>query len=203
MALDAATAQQLIQKLDDDRANYLNTLGRAHELLAQALAAAATGSTPIRLTAETIRRNDTAAVHLESIPTGDTFTLDDESETDDNESLFVQQLLPREEFDETGLRKHIQEHDWTEGGRAILKDIMDEHYPGKVSVFATGHWPPEDVAHLPHYSIFDVANNGAPLQIINAKNLPPCSREMAIWRNIKVGTVVVNRSPVMRPLTNR
>lgn len=186
MALDAATAQQLIQKLDDDRTNYLNTLGRAHELLAQALAAAATGDPPIRLTAETIRRNDTAAVNLESIPTTDTFTLDDESETDDNESLFVQQLLPREKFDETGLRAHIRDHTWTEGGRAILKDIIDKHFPERASLFATGPCPDEDVVHLPHYSIFDVGNNGAPLQIINAPNLHPCSREMAIWRNIKV-----------------
>lgn len=186
MALDAATAQQLIQKLDDDRTNYLNTLGRAHELLAHALAATATGSTPVRLTAETIRRNDNAAVGLESIPTNESFTLDDESETDDNESLFVQQLLPREEFDETGLRTHIRRHDWTEEGLAILKDVIDQHFPEKAALFASGRWPAEDVANLPHYSIFDVGNNGAPLQIINTVNLPPCSREMAIWRNIKV-----------------
>lgn len=186
MALDAATAQQLIQKLDDDRANYLNTLGRAHELLAQALAAATTGNTPLRLTAETIRQNNNAAVGLESIPTNETFELDDESETDDNESLFVQQLLPKEEFSETGLRTHIRKHDWTEEGLAILKDIIDEHFPEKSALFATGQWPAEDVANLPHYSIFDVANNGAPLPIINAANLPPCSREMAVWRNIKV-----------------
>ena len=186
MALDAATAQQLIQKLDDDRTNYLNTLGRAHELLAQALAAAATGNTSIRLTAETIRRNDTAAVNLESIPTNESFTLDDESVTDDNESLFVQQLLSREEFNDTGLRTHIREHNWTEGGLAILKDIIDNYFPEKAPLFATGQCLAEDLAHLPHYSIFDVGSNGAPLQIINATNLPPCSREMAIWRNIKV-----------------
>ena len=186
MALDAATARQLIQKLDDDRTNYLNTLGRAHELLAQALAAAASGDTPIRLTAESIRRNENAAVGLETIPTNESFTLDDESETDDNESLFVQQLLPREEFTDTGLRTHIRKHNWTEEGLAILKDIVDEYFPEKAPLFATGQWPAEDVANLPHYSIFDVGNNGAPLQIINAANLPPCSREMAIWRNIKV-----------------
>lgn len=194
MALDAATAQQLIQKLDDDRANYLNTLGRAHELLAQALAATATGSAPIRLTAETIRRNDNAAVGLETIPTNENFTLDDESETDDNESLFVQQLLPREEFNEKGLRIHIRKHHWTEEGLAILKDIIDEHFPEKAALFATGQWPAEDVANLPHYGIFDVGNNGAPMQIINAANLPPCSREMAIWRNIKVSWLQITQT---------
>lgn len=185
MALDAATAHQLIQKLDDDRANYMDTLGRTHELLAQALAAAAAGNIPIRLTAETIHRNNTAAVNLESIPTNESFALDDESETDDDESLFVQQLLPREEYDEKGLRKHIQEHNWTEGGLAILKDILHGYFPERASLFATGQWPAEDVAHLPHYSIFDVGNDGAPLPIRNAANSPPCSREMAIWRNIK------------------
>ena len=186
MALDANTALLLIKKLDDDRANYLNTLGRAHELLAQALAAAATRNAPTPLTAETIHRNNTATVNVESVPIDESFAQDEESETADDESLFVQQLLPKEEYDEEGLRKHIKEHNWTEGGRAILRDILDDAtFHERASLFHSGQWSAGDSLHLPHYSIFDVGSDGAPLQIASAANLRPCSREMSIWRNIK------------------
>ena len=187
MALDATTAHQLIKKLDDDRDNYLNTLGRAHELLAQALAAAAAGNSGNHLTAEKIHRNNTATVNVESIATDGSFAPDDESETDDDESLFVQQVLPREEYDEEGLRKHIQEHAWTEGGREILNGLLDDEgnlHEG-ASLFRSGQWSAGDSLHLPHYSIFDVGNDGAPLPVRNAANIGPCSREMSIWRNIK------------------
>lgn len=186
MALDATTALQLIKKLDDDRANYLNTLGRAHELLAQALAAAAAGNAPTPLTAETIHRNNTATINVESVPIDGSFAQDDESETADDESLFAQQVLPKEEYDEEGLRKHIKEHNWTEAGRAILKDILDDAtFHERPSLFHSGQWSAGDSLHLPHYSIFDVGNDGAPLQIRYAANLRPGSREMSIWRNIK------------------
>jgi hypothetical protein len=186
MALDASTAQQLIKRLDDDRANYLDTLGRAHDLLAQALAAAAPGSIPLRLTAETIHRSNTASANIESVPRDGSFALDDESETEDDESLFVQQVLPKEEYDEEGLRKHIKEHGWSGEGRAILKDILDNvKFLANTALFPPWQMPAGEVLHLPHYSIFDVGNDGAPLQIRNAANLRPCSREMSIWRHIK------------------
>lgn len=57
MALDAATAKEMIQKLADDRANYLDTLSRAHDVLAKALEASATGKSPPRLTSDAVRRN--------------------------------------------------------------------------------------------------------------------------------------------------
>lgn len=186
MALDTATAHQLIKKLDDDRANYLDTLGRAHELFTRAIAAAAAGNTPTDLTAESINRNHIASLNVESILTEGSFTLDDESETDDNESLFVQQVLPTEEYDEEGLQKHVQEYAWTDAGREILNDLLnDQNFGVGASPFRSGQWSAGDTLHLPHYSIFDVGNDGAPLPIRFADSLGPCSREMSIWRNIK------------------
>lgn len=193
MALDASTAQQLIKKLDDDRNNYLDTLGRAHDLLASALGAAAPGNIPIRLTAETIQRSNTVSTTIESVPIAENFALDDESETEDDKSLFVQQVLPKEEYDEEGLRKHIKEHPWSGGGRAILRDILaDANFLPNTSLFPScqtpaAELPAGEILHIPHYSIFNVGNDGAPMQIRSAANLWPCSREMSIWRHIKAG----------------
>lgn len=186
MALDAATAQEMIQKLADDRANYLDTLTRAHEILAQALTAAAAGSVkpPPRLTAEAVRRN---TLDVDSIQKGSTFSAEDDSDTDDDESLFVQQSLPHERYDEQGFRRHIQQYQWTDSGRVILRDILkNQQLFEQRCVFPEKLGPVADRSHVSHYSIFDVGNDGAPLSIQSASDSRPCSRALAIWKNLKV-----------------
>lgn len=163
MALDASTAQEMIKRLADDQATYLNTLNRAHELLAQALTATATGKKPPRLTSERVRRNTgptPATLDVEEVRrdlNGSTISVDDDSDTDDDESLFVQQILPPESYDEEGLKQHLQEHSWTGAGRAILGGILeDKHLHRRHTIFphrldeasASG-------AKLSHYSIYD------------------------------------------------
>ena len=90
MALDAATAQQLIQKLADDRAANLDTLTRAYNLLAEVLLIIAGNKPSLRLTEETIRQNTGLVADAEGVPKGLTFSVDDEP-------FFVQQTLPTRE----------------------------------------------------------------------------------------------------------
>lgn len=211
MALDAATAQEMIRKLADDRANYLDTLSRAHEILAQALTAAAAGnentSLP-RLTAEAVRQNTRTARDFDSIQKDSTFSAEDDSDTDDDESLFVQESLPQENYDEDGFRKHVQQYNWTDAGRTILGDILkNEQFSKQPWVFPVKLGPVEDRSHLTHYSIFDVGNDGAPLPVWSASDSRPCSRALAIWKNLKntnsdparqrqaVGRIAILREP--------
>lgn len=193
MALDADTAQEMIRKLADDRANYLDTLTRAHEVLAQALTAAAAGNTesninPLpRLTADAVRRNTATTLDVVSVQKDSTFSAEDDSDTGDDESLFVQQSLPQEEYDDKGLRKHILQYAWTDSGRAIIGAILNNQpLSEQKSVFPVKLGPVEDRSHLTHYSIFDVGNDGAPLPIRSASDSRPCSKAQAIWRNLKV-----------------
>lgn len=189
MALDAATAQEMIRRLADDRANYLDTLNRAHEILAQALSAAAAGSDkPLpRLTADAVRRNSRNTLDVDSIQKDLTFSAEDESDTDDDESLFVQQILPQERYEEEGLRKHILEYAWTDSGRATIGELLKNQKLSKQScMFPVELGPVEDRSHLSHYSIFDVGNDGAPLPIRNASDSRPCSKALAIWKNLMV-----------------
>lgn len=190
MALDAATAQEMIRKLADDRANYLDTLSRAHEILAQALTAAAAGNgnNLPRLTAEAVRQNTRTTLDVDSIQKDSTFSAEDDSDTDDDESLFVQGSLPQENYDEEGLRKHILQYDWTDDGRTIIGDILkNQPFSEHPCVFPVKLGAVEDRSHLTHYSIFDVGNDGAPLSIRSASDSRPCSRALAIWKNLKVG----------------
>ncbi|CAL8584361.1 hypothetical protein XPA_009963 [Xanthoria parietina] len=207
MALDAATAREMIQKLAEDRATYLDTLSRAHDVLAKAIEASATGKSPPQLTSDAIRRNTvTSVLDIESLKKSSTFSPDD-SDTDDNESLFAQDPLPKESYDEDGLRRHLREYKWTPSDRDIVGSVLDnKQLLERSSIFPVTLGPVDDRSHLSHYSIFDVGKDGAPLQIQKADG-KPVSRAQAIWNNIKsinadagrtreaVGRITIVREP--------
>ena len=160
MALDAATAQEMLKQLADDRTKYLETLSRAHNVLAEALSVASSGKPPPRLTTEAVRRNtgaESATLEVETVSKDAGNSIEEEEDnTDDDESLFVQQTLPTEVYDEKGLRKHIKEYDWTEAGRDILGDIAGrDHVVQRGTIFPATTGEVEDRSHLSHYSIFN------------------------------------------------
>ena len=164
MALDAATAQEMIKKLAEGQAQYLHTLNRAHDILAQALAAASTGKPAPRLTTEGVRRipnlRAPPKLEVESVKKdskGSILTAeDDEPSTEDNESLFVSQHLPPRRYDEDGFRKHLHEHEWSDACRVILHELLENlHLVRKKNIFPTAPNALKDRSHLSYYSILD------------------------------------------------
>ncbi|KAL8645428.1 MAG: hypothetical protein Q9210_006713 [Variospora velana] len=196
MALDATTAREMIQKLAEDRASYLETLARAHDVLAKALEASVTGKSPPKLTSEAVsavRRNTNHTIDIESLKKSSTFSPED-SETDDNESMFVQEPLAKEEYDEAGFRQHIREYKWTPNDQEIVGSVLgNDQLLQRTTVFPVTLGPVDDRSHLSHYSIFDVGNDGAPLEIQRATD-KPVSRAQVIWNNIKSINADENRS---------
>ncbi|KAL8978552.1 MAG: hypothetical protein Q9205_005886 [Flavoplaca limonia] len=207
MALDTETAKEMIQKLADDRATYLDTLSRAHDVLARALEASATGKLPPPLTSDAVRRNTvTSTLDIESLKKSSTFSPDD-SDTDDDESLFVQTPLPKESYDGDGFRRHLRAYKWTCPDREIVGSVLDnKQLLQRSAMFPVTLGPVDDRSHLSHYSIFDVGKDGAPLQIQRADQ-KPVSRAQAIWNSIKsinadasrtreaVGRITIVREP--------
>ena len=207
MALDAATAREMIQKLAEDRAAYLDTLSRATDVLTKALEASATGKLPPKLTSEAVRQTTSNnAVEADSLRKGSTFS-PEYSETDDDESMFVQTPLEKESYDEAGLRRHIREYNWSPSDQAIVGPVLqNKQLLERTNIFPVTLGPVDDRSHLSHYSIFDVGNDGAPLEIRKAA-AKPVSRAQAIWNNLKsinadesrqreaVGRITVIREP--------
>ncbi|KAI4242519.1 MAG: hypothetical protein LQ352_007220 [Teloschistes flavicans] len=209
MALDAATAKEMIQKLAEDRATYLDTLSRAHDVLAKALEASATGKSPPKLTSDTVRQNNNnrsnSILEVESLKKSSTFSPED-SDTDDNESLFVQDPLPKEVYDDDGLIRHLRSYDWTDHDRDIVGTVLNEQFLKRTTLFPFYLGPVEDRSHLSHYSIFDVGKDGAPLEA-QKPGQKPMSRAQTIWNNLKginadesrqreaVGRITIVREP--------
>lgn len=158
MALDAVTAQEMLKQLADDRTKYFDTLSRAHDVLAQALTAASGKPTP-RLTTEAVRSNTgvvSTPLDIESVSKDSGTFVEEDSDTDDDESLFVQQTLPQESYEEEGLRKHIKDYAWTEAGRKILGDIVGrDQVVQRGTIFPIKIGEVEDRSHLSHYSIYN------------------------------------------------
>lgn len=169
MALDAATAKELVNQLAKDRATFLEAIGRTNDLLTRLLETQTTGRYQPPLTTERLRRITGATIatatndDVVTAAKDSNFSIEEDSDTDDDESLFVQQKLPKESFDEDGLRKHIREYPWTEAGRNILGQILDDdEVLTRRHLFPIRYGPVRDRSHLSHYSIFDGKRSLAP-----------------------------------------
>ena len=155
--LDAATVQNLIKRLEEDRRSHLESINKTHELLKQLLGPVGSSSTPP--TTERTRRytGTTLATTLdvESVQKSSTLSENDDSDTEDDEAFYVQDPLPAESYDEEGLKNHIRDHMWTDAGKSILHELLDKpEILQRPSVFPILD-PAEDRSHLSHYSIFD------------------------------------------------
>ena len=193
MALDAATAQELIKKLQADKDAYLASVTKTHELLA-AVIASSSNVQPQKITPEALRRVTTTTMDVESVndsgtsgkKTQGSSSYMDDSDSDDNESLFVSQPLEKETYDIEGLRNHIRTYKWPDSGKAILQDILgNDAVLNRKELFPTQAGPADDRSHLSHYSIFDVGPDGAPLEIKMASDpSQDASRSLSIWNRI-------------------
>ena len=164
MALDEATAKDLIRQLAEDQKNYMQTLTRVQELLSHSLDASSSPKPAAQITSETIRRNTgttLTTVDVESVQKNSKGSFvsaeDDDLSINDAEALFVSQPLAEELYDEEGLKRHLKEYPWTNAGRKILHDILkDNSIYHRDGIFPT---QAEELRqyqkHLPYYNILE------------------------------------------------
>ena len=214
MALDAATAQEMLHKLAEDREQYLVTLNRAHNILAQTLAAAGADKTQVQPSLQHLRRNTADTFEskttwdAESTKKGSSLSFEDETDSESDESLFVQQELPPERFDEQGLRKHILEYDWPDESKQVIEYVMDDKDLFKNKrLFSQKPEASTDFVYFTHHSIFDVGGDGAPLEVLSAADTGKQSKAQIIWNSISelndnpdkerkaVGRITIVREP--------
>ncbi|KAL8952024.1 MAG: hypothetical protein Q9222_002043 [Ikaeria aurantiellina] len=224
-------ASSILKKLEEDRMAYQDSLTRTHELLAQVLNGTSAGfenilplssdgrlqrnslSTAAQLTRDQIQHRE--ATLENSVSSGgaknqgkSSLHGEDESkaesDTDDDEELFVQEPLPAQSYSEESLEEHIRSYKWTASGYMILDSILKSGNVHPIR-FPTSFGPVDDRSHLSHYTILDVFNDGA------IKNPPAdhavLSRARAIWMSINhinsdldrqrkaVGRITIIREP--------
>jgi len=196
MALDTATAQELIRIINTDRERYLDSLNRTTELLQRVIAASGAidvGSVPRPqpLTVDGLQRSAFAAIEIESTDhAGSVFTGDDESSAGDGDSFFTNTALEDESYDIEGLINHIRNHKWTPAGVKILQGVVaNERLLQRPSLFPTDLHTSDDRSHWSHGSIYDVGEDG--VQYIPSSDNGRLSRSLEIWNRLNS----VNRDP--------
>lgn len=192
MSLDAATAQELIRKLNSDRDQYLESVNKTTELLVQAIAAS--GGTnynplsrlaPQRPVVDPFRRPTIAALDVESFnQTHSTYSADDDSTSEDGDSLYTDQPLQTEKHDIDGLREHISTYQWTRAGKQILHGVIGNlELLKRPAIFPQDLDTSDDRSHLSHGTVLDVGEDGIQYSpvIDNAR----LSKSMEIWERLK------------------
>ena len=196
MALDTATAQELIRIINADRERYLDSLNRTTELLQKAIAASgAIDSGPVSrpqpLTADGLQRSAFAAIEIESTDhAGSAYTGEDDSSAGDGDSFFADSALEDESYDIEGLINHIRTHKWSTAGVKILRGVLaNDSLLQRPLLFPTDLQTSDDRSHLSHGSIYDVGGDG--LQYIPSFDNGRTSRSLEIWNRLNS----VNRDP--------
>jgi hypothetical protein len=223
-------AEALIRELDTQHAAYLETFSKVHELLAQNVAATASKDVPqpetspsppdgrsqrshrkSTRTASELERNvllisggsSTLPASSASRTTGDT----SDSDSDDDEVLYVQTPLEPQAHEMEGLRNHLKTHSWDKHGRRILDGIVGN--PDRLRedpLIPNRRGPQQDRSDQSHYQIFDVGPDGSPLQLDFSHIEKSHGRAMSLWHAMKdvnpesrerkaVGRITIVREP--------
>ncbi|OAG02360.1 uncharacterized protein CC84DRAFT_1010104 [Paraphaeosphaeria sporulosa] len=181
----------------------LESLQRSHDILVKSLAIVP-GGPFVPPETPTFQRQATRP----SLAFADASTLSD-TDSEEDESYFVQEELPSKSFDHEHLRAHLQNHNWKEHGREILAPLIKD--PGKLSkqphLFHLGPGTPDDRSHYSHFQVYDVGPDGATelIETSGSHSTNTMSRATEIWHSIRnignstdkptVGRITIAREP--------
>lgn len=106
------------------------------------------------------------------------------SDDEADQSLYVQDLLPQEYYENDGLREHLRNYPWDEDGRKVLQTLAGANISSHQHLISPQKGALPDRSHHTHFQIFDIGIDGAPL-LVEAKNEHVTNRPTALWQTIK------------------
>ena len=130
----------------------------------------------------------TTAIGADSItsPAQSSFvTGEDEDASDNDDALYVQDLLASKTQDDEHLRSHLKNYKWNGYSQEILKSLFNGSRL-KSPVLFTKKPAGEDGAHYSLYQVFDVGTDGSPLPLHENSTFEGVPKDQALWHLIKV-----------------
>ena len=197
-------AKELLRKLDADRDTYLATLQQVADALTNVIATSNTSAPalasvaayrPDRVSRLSISDRDTGPKDLDSIasPAKTSFVSgEDEDASDDDEALYVQDILAKKTLDDEHLRSHLKNYKWNGYSQEVLKSLFINTGRLKYPQLFTAKEPNEEGARYSLYQVFDVGNDGTPLPLhADTSGLENVPKDQAVWHLIKVSHVPI------------
>ena len=158
----------------------------------------------IPLTGRTRRNTPVSVLDLDSIRKPSLFTGEESSESEDDESFFVQDTLPPESFSEDELKRHLKTYRFEPHGQAILQEILeDPRNLDKASLVPVETDSLREHGTYQHANLYEVGNDGSAL-VYNAETK---DLSQAIWQALSntnadgarqrkaVGRITIVREP--------
>jgi hypothetical protein len=199
MALTAMDAKELLAKLEADRNSYLATLQQVADALSNVITASQTSAqAPLieprhdSVSRLSPRDGDTAPKDVDSVtsPIKTSFISgEDDDASDDDEALYVQDILAKKSFDDEHLRSHLKSYKWNGYSQEILKSLWTNMGRLKSPELFTAKKPAEEGSHYSLYQVFDVGNDGTPLPLHENPAVENMPKDQAVWHIIKVSVV--------------
>ncbi|KAF2091613.1 hypothetical protein K490DRAFT_31641 [Saccharata proteae CBS 121410] len=214
--MSSSATQELLRQLEEQRTAFLALEERVHEALRLEAASkpdspppSQTPGSPVTQTGarqsaiSIVEPTKKSSTPLPSLFHSSTVSVDSDSE--DDETYYVQTPLPAKAVDHEDLRTHLRTHKWDEHGQTILESVVTDDGRLVNPVLFPDHGQAEDNAHISHFQVFDVGPDGAPLPVeIDPERV--VSKAVAFWDMIKeinaekekrtaVGRIIVAQEP--------
>jgi hypothetical protein len=191
-------AEELLKRLDAERDAYLATFQQLHEALARNIIASSSPS-PASPTSTLVSPTPRPVLDRASrLSMGESdrkapgtfksslISGEDDEASDDDQALYVQDLLPTSTFDDEHLRAHLKTFKWNQESKRMLEDILTEEGRMKhPNLFPAGPNPDEDGSHISLYQVFDVGMDGAPVPLHTDTSLMRLPKGQTMWHYIK------------------
>lgn len=191
-------AEQLLKRLDEERDAYLATFQQLHEALARNVIASSSSSPgptsvspPTRPVLDRVARlSMSESDHKAPATFKSSFISNEDDElSDDDEALYVQDLLPTATFDDEHLRTHLKRYKWNKESKSMLEDILTGE--GRMihpNLFPSGQSLNGDGSHISFYQVFDVGTDGAPMPLHVDPSLMRGPKGQTMWHYIKASS---------------
>jgi len=201
------SVEELFRRLEEQQQAYLRTLREVHEALAQPTpgisSASGTTGAPSTKSAKK-RRRSTQDTKIERpadwaakvdrpkdadgrpVTLGSSVITGESEESDVEEEFYVQKPLPSYTFDHEDLKQHLKTHKFNKHGAQLLETVVENgRLINPIHPKLIREYPPDELWHDSHYSVFDVGKDGAPLSRSDVveKGSPI---DAAIWQAIQV-----------------
>ncbi len=192
-------AEDLLKRLDAERDAYVATFQQLHEMLARNLIASSSSpppastfvALPSRPVLDRVARLSMSESERKSPATFKSSLISNEDDelSDDNEALYVQDLLPTSTVDDEDLRTHLKTFKWNKESKCLLADVLTEEGRMKhPNLFPTVQNPDEDESHFSLYQVFDVGTDGAPVPLHVDASLMRLPKGQTMWHYIKASS---------------
>jgi hypothetical protein len=225
MALNSEDIKSLIQQLELDRQAYLNSHNKLQQALLSILpnqaepvppppnASIERTPTPYNITVpatnhqrinsftsqRTIPNSVFSGLHR---PVTSVYSAEESSDSEEDESFFVQRPLDQQSYSEDDLRRHITKHQWNDHARVILGSYRKHAKKVGSDLFWDDSRSSSDGNHN-HADVYDVDEHGTPMR---SKAGESDDGDKSTWEALRlinhdtirkqaVGRIVIMREP--------